>query len=67
MDTRILIPPPPIPWRALARISHTIVFAVPHNKLPRKKIPIASNSSGFRPQISLTLAHTGTVTAVASE
>jgi len=67
IDTNILIPPPPIPCKALASMSQTIVCAVPQRRLPKKNIPIARSSSGFRPQISLSFAHTGTVTAVARE
>jgi hypothetical protein len=66
IETNILIPPPPTPCSARARINHIIVSAVPHNRLPRKKTVIASNNSGFRPQMSLSFAHIGAVIAVAS-
>jgi hypothetical protein len=46
-------------------INITIFTASPQSRLPMKKLLIERRRIGFRPQMSLTFAHTGVVTAVA--
>lgn len=64
--TRIFNPPPPTPCSTLASIKFSILTATPHSKLPTKNTVMAISSSGLRPQMSLSFAHIGVVTAVAS-
>jgi hypothetical protein len=64
--TKIIKPPPPIPWIALAAINMPMFMLTAANKLPIKKTAAAISSTGFLPQISLNLPHDGVLAALAS-
>ncbi|SII85644.1 Uncharacterised protein [Mycobacteroides abscessus subsp. abscessus] len=52
---RIIIPPPPMPWRTRPRMSVDISFATRAKTDPARKQQIANMNSGLRPKRSPTL------------
>lgn len=67
MFTRIINPPPPIPWIALAVINIPMLTLTAASRLPTKNTPDAASKTGLRPQISENLPHDGTEAAFASK
>lgn len=66
MFARTMIPPPPIPWIARPAMIMGMFFAKAQTKLPIRNKKLASKMTGFRPQISLILPHSGIQAALAS-
>jgi len=59
MDVTVVIPPPPIPAKALAAISSSMVCAMPQNRHPKPNTAYANKRVGFLPKISLSLPYSG--------
>lgn len=53
MFTKVIKPPPPIPWMTLPAWSMPILMLRAQTREPMKKSKFANSSAGFRPKISL--------------
>jgi hypothetical protein len=59
-------PPPPTPCTTLPPINMPIETARPQSSEPTKKTTLAKRMTDLRPQMSLSLPHSGTEAAQAS-
>jgi hypothetical protein len=65
--TRMMSPPPPIPWTTRAPMSIPIDEEIPASNDPTRKTTFAMRMIYFRPKISEILPHTGADAAAASK
>lgn len=65
MLQRVMIPPPPVPCTARAKINMPMLTLTPAINDPTQNTPTADNSTGFRPQISDILPQEGAAAALA--
>ena len=61
--TRLVSPPPPMPWIARAVISIPMLLADAAMSDPTKNTPFAASKIGLRPKISDTFAQIGAADA----
>jgi hypothetical protein len=59
MEVTVAMPPPPIPAKALAAMSSSIVRAKPQNRHPSPKTAYANKRVDFLPKMSLSLPYSG--------
>jgi hypothetical protein len=64
--TRVMSPPPPMPWTARAAMSIPMLFESAATRDPAKKTTLADIRIGFRPKISENLAQIGVELAAPS-
>lgn len=65
MLQRVMMPPPPVPCTARAKISMPMLTLTPAIKDPTQNTPTADNNTGFRPQMSDNFPQEGAAAALA--
>lgn len=63
--TKMIRPPPPIPWITLPAINMLMLMLTAAISDPTKNTILATRTTGFRPKISLIFPHDGVAAAAA--